>query len=144
MGKTVASHTSEEFVAFLAAVVASRPKEDDIHVILDNLSVHKTKRVEELLGLHPNVRLHFTPTYSSWLNQVEICPSAPCSTFRRYGRLVVNAHRRAVCGGLCALDGHLKAAGDISDACDEKARREAKHRSQHQAATVGIEIEDLG
>jgi transposase len=72
MGKTVASHTSEEFVAFLAAVVASRPKEDDIHVILDNLSAHKTKRVEEFLGLHPNVRLHFTPTYSSWLNQVEI------------------------------------------------------------------------
>jgi transposase len=72
MGKTVASHTSEEFVAFLAAVVASQPPEQEIHVILDNLSAHKTKRVQEFLSLHENVHLHFTPTYSSWLNQVEI------------------------------------------------------------------------
>src|SRR5262252_4327463 len=72
MGKTVASHTSEEFVAFLAAVVASRPPREEIHVILDNLSAHKTKRVKEFLGLHQNVHLHFTPTYSSWLNQVEL------------------------------------------------------------------------
>jgi transposase len=72
MGKTVASHTSEEFVAFLAAVAASRPPQEEIHIILDNLSAHKTKRVGEFLGLHPNVRLHFTPTYSSWLNQVEL------------------------------------------------------------------------
>jgi transposase len=72
MGKTVASHTSQEFVAFLAAVVASRPPREEIHVILDNLSAHKTARVKEFLGLHENVHLHFTPTYSSWLNQVEI------------------------------------------------------------------------
>ena len=72
LGKTVASHTSEEFVAFLGAVVASRPANQEIHIILDNLSAHKTKRVGEFLSLHPNVRLHFTPTYSSWLNQVEL------------------------------------------------------------------------
>jgi transposase len=72
VGKTVASHTSEEFVAFLAAMAASRPPQEEIHIILDNLSAHKTKRVGEFLSLHPNVRLHFTPTYSSWLNQVEL------------------------------------------------------------------------
>ena len=72
MGKTVASHTSEEFVAFLAGVVASRPPKEEIHIILDNLSAHKTKRVREFLSLHKNVHLHFTPTYSSWLNQVEL------------------------------------------------------------------------
>jgi transposase len=72
IGQTVASHTSEEFVAFLAGVVASRPAKEEIHVILDNLSAHKTKRVGEFLSLHKNVHLHFTPTYSSWLNQVEI------------------------------------------------------------------------
>lgn len=72
MGKTTASHTSEEFVAFLAGVVASQPPSQEIHIILDNLSAHKTKRVREFLSLHENVRLHFTPTYSSWLNQVEI------------------------------------------------------------------------
>lgn len=72
LGKTSARHTSEEFVAFLAALVASQPKRKEIHVILDNLSAHKTKRVEAFLQQHPHVHLHFTPTYSSWLNQVEI------------------------------------------------------------------------
>ena len=40
--------------------------------MLDNLSAHKTKAVEEFLEQNPRVRFHFTPTYSSWLNQVEI------------------------------------------------------------------------
>ena len=40
--------------------------------MVDNLSAHKTKAVREFLGSHPEVKLHFTPTYSSWLNQVEI------------------------------------------------------------------------
>jgi len=39
---------------------------------LDNLPTHKTRRLEDFLGLHRNVHLHFTPTYSSWLNQVEL------------------------------------------------------------------------
>jgi transposase len=71
IGKTADRHTSEEFVAFLAGVVASQPKGREIHVIADNLSAHKTKRVEQFLSHHSNVHLHFTPTYSSWLNQVE-------------------------------------------------------------------------
>ena len=71
IGKTVDRHTSEEFVAFLAGVVASQPRGREIHVIADNLSAHKTKRVEQFLSHHRNVHLHFTPTYSSWLNQVE-------------------------------------------------------------------------
>jgi len=72
LGKTAARHTSEEFVAFLSAIVASQRKGKQIHAILDNLSAHKTKRVQQFLTDHPNVTLHFTPTYSSWLNQVEI------------------------------------------------------------------------
>ena len=44
----------------------------EIHVIADNLSAHKTKRVDAFLAEHRNVHLHFTPTYSSWLNQVEL------------------------------------------------------------------------
>jgi transposase len=39
---------------------------------LDNLSTHKTQKVRTFLAAHPNVQLHFTPTYSSWLNQVEL------------------------------------------------------------------------
>lgn len=72
IGKTASRHTTEEFVAFLGDLVASQKRGREIHVILDNLSTHKTKRVEQFLSDHPNVHLHFTPTYSSWLNQVEI------------------------------------------------------------------------
>lgn len=72
LAKTAARHTSAEFVEFLGQIVASQPAGREIHVIADNLSAHKTKQVESFLVEHPNVRLHYTPTYSSWLNQVEI------------------------------------------------------------------------
>src|SRR5437667_8476527 len=71
-GKTAARHTSREFVAFLEEVVSLCPPRQEIHIILDNLSAHKTLSVREFLQQHPRVRFHFTPTYSSWLNQVEI------------------------------------------------------------------------
>jgi transposase len=71
-GKTAARHTSAEFVAFLGDIVAHQPRRKEIHVICDNLSAHKTKGVDEFLTKHPNVHLHYTPTYSSWLNQVEL------------------------------------------------------------------------
>jgi len=71
VGKTAARHTSQEFVAFLAEVVANQPRGKEIHLIADNLSAHKTARVEQFLVAHPKVHLHYTPTYSSWLNQVE-------------------------------------------------------------------------
>jgi len=72
LGKTADRHTSEQFIAFLTDLVANQPKGVEIHVIADNLSAHKTKRVTEFLQTYSNVRLHFTPTYSSWLNQVEL------------------------------------------------------------------------
>ena len=72
LGKTVARHTSQEFVAFLSDLVASQPAGRQIHIILDNLSAHKTPRVAAFLADHPQLHLHFTPTYSSWLNQVEL------------------------------------------------------------------------
>jgi transposase len=71
VGKTAARHTSQEFVAFLAEVVANQPRGKEIHLIADNLSAHKTVRVQHFLATHPKVHLHFTPTYSSGLNQVE-------------------------------------------------------------------------
>lgn len=72
LGKTASRHTSDEFVSFLDQVVAGCKPKQEIHVILDNLSAHKTARVRDFLEQHPTVHLHFTPTYSSWLNQVEI------------------------------------------------------------------------
>src|SRR5262245_29840984 len=53
-------------------MVASVEPGREIHIIADNLSAHKTKAGEAFLSEHPDVHLHFTPTYSSWLNQVEI------------------------------------------------------------------------
>src|SRR6201988_3262184 len=72
LGQTVPRHTSAAFVEFLGDIVASQPKGRQIHVIADNLSTHKTQAVRTFLIDHPNVHLHFTPTYSSWLNQVEL------------------------------------------------------------------------
>ncbi len=72
LGKTTARHTSQEFVAFLADLICQHPEDQEIHIILDNLSAHKTQRVRDFLALHPNVHLHFIPTYSSWLNQIEL------------------------------------------------------------------------
>jgi transposase len=72
LGKTAARHTSAEFVAFLGDILAHQPRRKEIHVICDNLSAHKTKGVDDFLTEHPNVHLHYTPTYSSWLNQVEL------------------------------------------------------------------------
>jgi transposase len=71
LGMTAPRHTTEQFVAFLSDLVVRQPRGQEIHVIVDNLSAHKTKRVEEFLAAHPNVHLHYTPTYASWLNQVE-------------------------------------------------------------------------
>jgi transposase len=71
-GKTTARHTSREFIAFLQEVVALCPGNKQIHIILDNLSAHKTTLVQEFLQQNPRVHFHFTPTYSSWLNQVEL------------------------------------------------------------------------
>jgi transposase len=71
LGKTAARHTSAEFVSFLEQIVASQPAGKEIHVIADNLSAHKTNLVAEFLTAHPQVQMHYTPTYSSWLNQVE-------------------------------------------------------------------------
>src|ERR1700684_3137635 len=66
-GKTAKRHTSAEFVDFLEEVVARTPWATEIHVVLDSLSAHKTKDVARFLAEHPQVRFHFTPTYSSWL-----------------------------------------------------------------------------
>lgn len=71
-GKTAQRHTSEEFLGFCQEVVATQPNGREIHFIADNLSAHKTKAVKAWLEAHPNVHIHYTPTYSSWLNQVEL------------------------------------------------------------------------
>jgi transposase len=73
-GKLTASHCRRrrriEFLDFMNQIVAAWPGKE-IHVIVDNRSTHKPK-LERWLARHPNVHFHFTPTYASWLNQVEV------------------------------------------------------------------------
>lgn len=71
-GKTVDRVNGAAFVAFLGDIVANQPPDREIHVIADNLSVHKTKQVKAFVDAHPNFHMHYTPTYSSWLNQIEL------------------------------------------------------------------------
>jgi transposase len=71
LGMTAPRHTSEQFVAFLKDVVSSQAEQAEFHVICDNVSSHKTDLVKAFLAEHKQVQIHYTPTYSSWLNQVE-------------------------------------------------------------------------
>ena len=64
-------HRTDEFLKFLRKIEQAVPGELDIHLVLDNYVTHKTKRTRAWLARHPRFHVHFTPTYSSWLNQVE-------------------------------------------------------------------------
>jgi transposase len=64
-------HRAEEFRRFLNLIERSVPAQLDVHVVLDNSSTHKTPSIQRWLVRHPRFTLHFTPTYSSWLNLVE-------------------------------------------------------------------------
>lgn len=64
-------HRAEEFRKFLGLIERSVPEGLDVHVVLDNSSTHKTPAIQRWLARHPRFTLHFTPTYSSWLNLVE-------------------------------------------------------------------------
>jgi len=74
-GKVIGSlhrrHRSSEFKKFLQRIDAEVPEEFDVHIVMDNSSTHKTRVIERWLARHPRFHVHFTPTYSSWLNQVE-------------------------------------------------------------------------
>lgn len=64
-------HRHQEFLSFLRHIEASVPKALDVHLICDNYGTHKHAKVKAWLARRPRFHLHFTPTYSSWLNQVE-------------------------------------------------------------------------
>jgi transposase/transposase-like protein len=64
-------HRAQDFVAFLREIEGSVAPGLEIHVVLDNLSAHRAPPVQRWLLRHPRVQFHFTPTYASWLNQVE-------------------------------------------------------------------------
>lgn len=72
-GKCEQRHTHQEFLGFLNQLVRTYKKKGrDIHIICDNYSAHKHKKVKAWLSTQQNVHMHFTPTHASWLNQIEI------------------------------------------------------------------------
>jgi transposase len=71
ISQLTARHRAIEFKRFLGRIDKAVPAELDVHVICDNSSTHKTPAIHRWLLAHPRVHLHFTPTYSSWLNLVE-------------------------------------------------------------------------
>jgi len=91
-------HRAVEFRKFLTKIDAEVPAELDVHLICDNLSTHKTPAITLWLEAHPRFHLHFTPTSSSWLNQVE----------RWFALLTDKRLRRGVHKNLYALEKDIR------------------------------------
>ena len=71
IGKVTDKSNGKEFLSFLKLLNRRFSVSQDLHLILDNSSTHKTKQVQTWLAKHPRIQLHFTPTSASWLNAVE-------------------------------------------------------------------------
>jgi len=65
-------HRHQEFLQFLRHIEASVPEDLEVHLIVDNYCTHKHAKVRRWLAARPRFHVHYTPTYASWINQVEI------------------------------------------------------------------------
>jgi transposase-like protein/transcriptional regulator with XRE-family HTH domain len=92
-------HRAAEFRKFLARIDKAVAAELDVHLVCDNLSTHKTPAIRDWLARHPRFHLHFTPTGSSWINQVE----------RWFGFLTDQMIRRGVHKSVQALEADIRA-----------------------------------
>jgi len=71
IGQCKARHRHQEFLSFLRHIERSVPKDLDVHLVMDNYATHKHPKVRAWFARRPRFHVHFTPTYASWLNQVE-------------------------------------------------------------------------
>jgi len=71
IGKCWPRHRASEFRKFLQHIDRAVPPDLAVHLVLDNYATHKTEKIRKWFLRHPRYTLHFTPTHSSWLNQVE-------------------------------------------------------------------------
>ena len=92
-------HRAVEFKRFLDRVDQAVPAALDVHVICDNSSTHQTPAIRRWLVAHPRAHLHFTPTYSSWLNLVE----------RWFAELTTRKLRRSAHRSVAELEADLRA-----------------------------------
>lgn len=72
IGQCKQRHRHQEFLQFLRHIDANVPKSLDVHLVIDNYATHKHDKVKRWIAARPRYHVHYTPTYSSWLNQVEI------------------------------------------------------------------------
>jgi transposase len=91
-------HRAVEFRKFLTKLDTEAPADLDVHLICDNYTTHKHPTIQRWLAAHPRFHMHFTPTYSSWLNQVE----------RWFGLLTDKRLRRAAHTSLRALENDIR------------------------------------
>jgi transposase len=91
-------HRAAEFNKFLVRIDKAVPTELDVHLVCDNLATHKTVTIQQWLERHPRFHLHFTPTGSSWINQVE----------RWFGYLTDQMIRRGVHTSVQALENDIR------------------------------------
>jgi transposase len=91
-------HRAVEFKKFLTAIDKAVPADLDVHLICDNLATHKTKAITDWLDKHRRIHMHFTPTGSSWINQVE----------RWFGLLTDQLLRRGVHKSVAALQNDVR------------------------------------
>jgi transposase len=91
-------HRGTEFKRFLIAIDKAVPASLDVHLIADNYGTHKTPQIKAWLARHPRFHMHFTPTGSSWLNQVE----------RWFGLLTDKLIRRGVHTSIQALEKDIR------------------------------------
>jgi transposase len=91
-------HRHQEYLKFLKRIDKNVPAELDVHVVCDNYGTHKTPEVQNWLARHPRFHVHFTPTGSSWMNQVE----------RWFGYLTDQKIRRGVHKSVQALEADIR------------------------------------
>jgi transposase len=91
-------HRHQEFLKFLKTIDKNVPAELDVHLVCDNYGTHKTPAIQDWLARHPRFRMHFTPTGSSWINQVE----------RWFGYLTDRLIRRGVHKSVQALEKDIR------------------------------------
>jgi transposase len=91
-------HRHQEFLKFLKKIDKNVPSGLDVHLVCDNYGTHKTPQIRDWLARHPRFHVHFTPTGSSWINQVE----------RWFGYLTDQKIRRGVHKSVQALEADIR------------------------------------
>jgi hypothetical protein len=106
IGRCLPRHRAAESRRFLDAVEAAVPADLDVHVVMDDAGIHKTKLIRDWFAKRPRWRVHFTPTSASWLNQVE----------RFFALLTDKALRRGVHRSTAELEASIQACIEATNA----------------------------